>query len=153
MRKRLAGDSRLMPHQFWLVVMARDESPESSVFHDRNRHGGRDSHVAKVFHVNGRHRAQDTERHVQRRPGNGIQSGNQSRAACIHIRLQPQGVDRVKTACLRRYVRSRIAQTEKRNQIRLPVFGNNGAGVVLQESIDHHSVKACYTPDAAGEVR
>ena len=138
--QQLADGADLEVDETRHVVMAGDETPKLPADDDRNHERRRDPHVLEVLHVNGRHAAQEAERHVEILPGDRRLPGRQRNGLILDIGENADAVALVQPPRDLRDVGCRIAVSEIGLEVRLTAFGKDFAVTLVIETIHHHTV-------------
>ena len=121
------------------IMVAGDQAPKRPVENDRDRHRGRDTHVAQVFAMNGRDAAQMGIGQVQRPvlgPGQDRDRGKG------HVPDHPDRVAQIQRPRLPGNVACREILAAKAFVTIALGLGHDLAGTVGSQFIDHHPVIA-----------
>ena len=124
------------------VVVARNQAPKLPAHDDRDRHRRQRAHVAHVLQVHRRNAAQAREREVERAGAPGGVDDVQRHRVVVRIRDQPDVVQAVELARLRRDVARRESVAGIGVVVSVETFGEHLGVVCLVEPIGHAAPEA-----------
>ena len=121
------------------IVVAGDQAPELAVDNHRERHRRGHAHVTQIFEMDRRHGAQMRKGQIERSAA-GVERGRDRDAAILRVVDDAEGVAQIELARLSGNVAGRKMLAEKAFEFRPSVLGDDFAGAVLGETIDHRAV-------------
>ena len=124
------------------VVVARDQSPQLALAHQRDDEGRGDAHVLQVLQVQRRHAAQPAHRHVELVARRREQARHQRNRLVVDVDQHAHAVAQIQFARALRNVGLRIVQAEVGLEVRFLGLGDDFAVTVRIEAIEHHAVVA-----------
>ncbi len=134
------------------MVVARHQPPELAAPDDRDRHRSLYAHVAQIFDMDRRNRAQSRHRQIER-VAVGIGGGVDLHGGIVHVADDAQQVAGVEPPCLGRNVRGGEVQPLEAVHHAVEAFRHDFARTVAFETVDHDAVEAgeaAQVPGGAG---
>jgi|GEM_PF-4425406 len=148
--EKLARHAQRVRHVAGGVVVAGEEAPEAIVDDDRQRKGGEHAHVLEVFDVNRRHGARDTVAHVERLAGVGAKRWLDGDGRVAEVGNEAEFRAFEEFARLFRDVGGGVVEAEEGFEVVAFGFGDDVAGEIFGEAIDHHAIEADEVADVFG---
>ena len=146
----LADCADIGSHAARRQMMTGDKPPQSTILDDRDGRRRRNAHVLEILKVDGRHAAKCNVAHVDIRSTEQIRA--QWRGLIGHVGNTAYAIANVQGTRLERNVAGGEVMIEERMQVRCLRLCDNAAGVIVEEAVDHHPVKARRFPEQQGRV-